>query len=361
MQEDMHYHGVYVLARAAGIKAEAALIVASASQFVDDLSGTAGAGAHVEITFEDGGSILSRPTAHHVAQTQNLNPRDQRQVWVPFHFLPAAEGENYLQRLVCRKDSATAQEMIARHETYFERPFGLALAGIAAHVYADTFSHYGFSGIRSPYNRIDNSNITLENVEGELLHYLQGKERSFWEKFKSCCENIGAAVGETISGALGHGGAATHPDRPYLRWSFTFEETQARERRNNPETFLEGCEKLHDLFTRLAQARPQDADGQERPFPEIKDKVKAVIETQGRLKDRIAAWKAAARSGDVCESGKIPKYLGGKWNDQLEAFDNTEHSSKALGHPAYLFLQAASMHRNYVLRELLPAHGLVVA
>ena len=36
MQLDMHFYGVYALARAAGLKPETAEIVACASQFVDD-------------------------------------------------------------------------------------------------------------------------------------------------------------------------------------------------------------------------------------------------------------------------------------------------------------------------------------
>ena len=36
MQLDMHFYGIYALARAAGIKPDSAYIIAYASQFVDD-------------------------------------------------------------------------------------------------------------------------------------------------------------------------------------------------------------------------------------------------------------------------------------------------------------------------------------
>ena len=36
MQIDMHFYGIYALARAAGIKPDSAHTIASASQFVDD-------------------------------------------------------------------------------------------------------------------------------------------------------------------------------------------------------------------------------------------------------------------------------------------------------------------------------------
>ena len=36
MQKDMHFYGVYAMARAAGIKPDSAYTIAYASQFVDD-------------------------------------------------------------------------------------------------------------------------------------------------------------------------------------------------------------------------------------------------------------------------------------------------------------------------------------
>ncbi len=36
MQIDMHYYGVYTLARAAGVNREAAEVIATVAQFVDD-------------------------------------------------------------------------------------------------------------------------------------------------------------------------------------------------------------------------------------------------------------------------------------------------------------------------------------
>jgi len=36
MQEDMHYYGTYAMARAAGLKAAHAKVIAYAAQYVDD-------------------------------------------------------------------------------------------------------------------------------------------------------------------------------------------------------------------------------------------------------------------------------------------------------------------------------------
>jgi hypothetical protein len=40
MQIDMHYYGVYALARLAGLKPEAARIIATASEYMDDSVGS---------------------------------------------------------------------------------------------------------------------------------------------------------------------------------------------------------------------------------------------------------------------------------------------------------------------------------
>ncbi|BFM51338.1 hypothetical protein [Marinomonas sp. THO17] len=54
----------------------------------------------------------------------------------------------------------------------------------------------------------------------------------------------------------------------------------------------------------------------------------------------------------------IPQYRD--WN---EGFQNLSlgNSQDAMKHPIYGFYQAASYHRWYVLRDLLPKHGLMVA
>ncbi|NQT09546.1 MAG: hypothetical protein HQ573_00015 [Desulfobacteraceae bacterium] len=49
MQIDMHYYGTYAMARAAGITRNAAKVIATAAQFVDDNA------AKNSIKFRDGG------------------------------------------------------------------------------------------------------------------------------------------------------------------------------------------------------------------------------------------------------------------------------------------------------------------
>ena len=137
-----------------------ARIIATSAQFVDDNV----ARSHVD--FRDGSRLDQETTAHHPIDLSNRDDRDQRRVWVPFHFIPGNEGDDCTERLKCRMDSPIVRELRDHHLTYADRGFGLHLLGITAHVYADTFSHYGFSGVSSRGNKVDNSSFRFhEEVE----------------------------------------------------------------------------------------------------------------------------------------------------------------------------------------------------
>ncbi len=378
MQIDMHYHGTYTLARAAGIGQEAAQEIATAAQFVDDNV----AQAHVD--FQDGARIDTEATVHHLLDRDNLDEHDQRRVWVPFHFLPGNIGDSYTERLKCRIDSEIAREMRDHHLALSDRDFALQLLGITAHVYADTFSHYGFSGVSSRGNKVNNDSFRYhENVEGldnpveDLLprmeDYVKQKAQSFFDRrgeHGGLLANIKASAmgwaAEQFSGALGHGSVATLPDRPYLVWSFDYERPDAvaeiRNARNNPSDYLACCRALHDMFRQFADRRPDVFDGGGLEFDAVAPSVEGILRTQAEKAGRIEAWETAARAGAVLGGGgeEIPDYEGENWNRQWEELNGAEDFRHALGMSIWRFYQAASLHRTYVLRDLLPKHGLIV-
>ncbi|MEN8170594.1 MAG: DUF6765 family protein [Pseudomonadota bacterium] len=363
MQLDMHYYGTYAMARAAGMSKEAATVAATAAQFVDD-------NAHKQTAeLKDGARIDSQATAHHAADIKNIDREDQRRVWVPFHFLPGNEGDSYTERLICRMDSPIAKQMVKSNiARASDSPFALELMGITAHVYADTFSHYGFSGISSRWNRVHNDSIKLHELEDDMYDYIKGKAKRHFKKngdqgglFENVKRWVVSFGGETLSGALGHGAVATYPDRPYLHWDFDYEHPDKHaSNRNNYETFLIGCEKLHGMFADFLQQSPEHSDWDGVAFGDIKDKVSGVLEVQADKQGRINAWNAAAKAGDIYCGMKeeIPVY--DPWHQEWSDICWLDDSSKVIDFKLYRYFQAASMHRNYVLRELLPLHGLVV-
>ncbi len=348
MQQDMHYYGTFVLARAAGIDRDSAQIIATAAQFVDDNA------IENHIAFLDGGRIDSEATGHHTLSGANVDRIDQRKVWVPFHFLPGNEGNSYYENMVCRKNSTIAQEMVEHNLSLSDRAYARELIGITAHVYADTFSHHGFSGFSSDTNRIDIDSLSIDSeLSASLLDHLNDKRARFIDKFK-------AMAAGSLSQGLGHGAVLTYPDKPYLKWRFTYESGEEAIR-DNPKDFLEGCEALHKMFCKFKALQPDFGSDEGVLFLHITDKIKTVLATEGSMEERIQAWRDIAESGDLFAAGgeSIPEYDQGLWAKQWEDLKETDDSSDAVNQNIFCFFQAASTHRNYVLRDLLPSYLLV--
>ena len=362
MQLDMHYYGTYAMARTAGLKPGVCKTIATASQFVDDNA----AKSHIE--FQDGGRIDAQATAHHVSDViTNRDPEDQRQVWVPFHFLPGNEGNSFPERLLCREDSKIARDVISHHLSYAKHDVGVCLIGIAAHVYADTFSHFGFSGVGSRRNKVDNDSFRFDkDLDPDIADYITKKAKDFFQRYGKgggLIANIKSWLAETVSGALGHGAVATYPDRPYLKWSFEYEyPKKLRVERDNPEHFLKGCRALHHMFTLLGEKNANLSDGSGVKFPTIKKSVASILATPAKKETRIKKWRTEAKNGNIGpKEFDIPLYKPEGWMKQSADMNSSENSNDALGSNLYRFYQAASIHRQFVLRELLPDNKLIVA
>lgn len=359
MQKDMHYYGTYVLARAAGIHPNNARVIASAAQFVDDNNDCG------ELNFSDGGAFFSEQTANGLVDADNLNGQSQRKVWVPFHFLPGNRGESFAERLVCRKDSPIAQRMVNNHLSKYGWDCADELMGITAHVYADTFSHYGFSGVSCPENRIINNSIEFDrSINPITKEYIMKRSEGFMNRFGWTCDlknNICSFIGEAGSGALGHGAVCTFPDRPFLRWRFKYENNGIDDGwRDNQDDFMLACQRLHAMFVGYRNSRTDIADRPPMDFSEIEGMVREILTFEGAEEDRSSQWINAVENGMVGFDEHIPPYMGEEWNSERDELQGSR-SDYLLEKPVYRFYQAASYHRQYVLRELLPASGLLVA
>jgi hypothetical protein len=215
--------------------------------------------------------------------------------------------------------------MVQHTLTLTDRNYALPLIGITAHVYADTFSHYGFSGISSRRNKIINDRFIFFGLNKKTEQYILDKAKQFKENYPGedgFLANVKSWFAEKLSGALGHGAAVTFPDRPYLKWSFEYEEPERSNGvRDNPATFLAGCEALHTLFRKFARSRPDCAENTYLKFSDIRKEVEGILRLEGPKK---------------------------------------KHSDTITGLSVYRFYQAAAVYRTYVLRVLFPSKGLVV-
>jgi len=367
---DMHYYGVYGLARMAGIGPRAARIIAYASQYVDDSV------SREERMNPLGGRLESEVTAHHAGQIQNLDTVDQRKVWVPFHFLPGGRGDGLGECLVCEKDGPLAREMLSHHlEMVGAAPFDLELMGITAHVYADTFSHRGFSGVSSPLNAVDVSSIRVKRADPATKKYLKEKEKSFFRKYNPWTplsdlwsdikEVVGGTFAEGVTSALGHGAVLTYPDLPYLEWSFKYDYRNIgkRHHRANQQDFLEGCEKLYHFFCQVSD-RLKGRKQRHVDFDKKGETIKEILAPQTGTAERIKLWTTAIASGQLFRPARmdreLPEYDHQRWDNERDGFRARRDPQNIIRKSVFRFYQAASLHRHYVLREMLPKAGIIL-
>lgn len=379
MHKDMHYAGTYALAKLAGLNDAAALQIGGAAQFVDDsfddtafLDEKTGEMFVSEVSTRYAGY---NPLKYANERSALTNYIDQLAVWVPFHFLPGGQGDTLTQKLVCQTDSAIAQEMIASHLRKavnlkkLNHKWGAHLIGVAAHVYADTFAHYGFSGVSSRRNLVAANTIREvrdDGSDGEDWKDTVIKFRDKWgydfvSNIKNFLVNIGGELSTwTENGAMGHPGVGSMPDLPYLRYSFQYERGdllyggQPDIPRNNRETYLQACEKLHRYFSDyLAQSGEEADENARRDFSQVKEQIDGILSERESDKDaRLRHWRTKAKElWDIT----IPEYPGEKW---AERFKGSSDREDALGSDAYLFFMAAAWHKKTVLNDILPKHGI---
>ena len=366
MQLDMHYYGTYALARAAGIPVKEAGRIAYAAQYVDDST------ANDSDVHEDGGMFQAVASAHTNSQAVSnaiADHTEQRQVWVPFHFFPGNEGDTLSEKLLCVKDGLLAQEMVKnhiRHAVLVGDQYGVMLIGIMAHVYADTFSHYGFSGVSSRKNKVIGTSFELDVKDASVKAYIVSKFSAFLTKYTPSFiiknyRNIVSRGASIATGALGHGAVGTYPDRPYLRWRFVYQQDKKDSGwRDNPATFLEAAEKLHAAFSLYAEQAGIAKNAVK--FETIKTKVDEIIRLESAQEGRIKAWITAIEDGSLfaAQANEALFYFEHDWEQQKTEFEDLEHSSEIAETDVYKFHQAALYHRDYTLKQLLPKHGIVV-
>ena len=263
--------------------------------------------------------------------------------------------------------------MVTNHLAYSSTDYGLHLAGITAHVYADTFSHYGFSGVSSRGNKVKQGSFEFsDDLDVKTKDYILEKAVRFFQK-DNLLPNIKSKLLELISagkatiaesvGALGHGSVATYPDRPYLSWRFNYEDKNETDSgwRHNQKTFLEGCHALYDFFRLIAIKHPEHSNSNALNFSDIEASVKEVLAFEAPCAGRIDVWQRAARSGSFGKAESIPEYSPEAWSGEWKNLQqSSEDSNNAHDTNIFQFYRAAAYHRVFVLRDLLPNHGLIV-
>lgn len=360
MQLDMHFYATYFLARCAGIPSNDARIIATGAQFVDEAT------SDLNLFHKNGGYFRGPSTVQNkldAIKGSYISPENQYSIWVPFHFLPGGAGDTLEERLICGKDSAIVQEVMNQNLTKIKSKscqFSLELMGVAAHVYMDTFSHYGFSGIGSEHNSIKVGSIRYKNVNDheEIYKYITGKFERFAEKWK--ISSWGRALISDITHHLGHGSVATLPDRPYLQWEYE-KNNGDRIHRDNPSDYLEGCNKLHKYLCRFSKIYYSTPSTPVK-FSKIKKTVKTIIVSKGRKEERCKRWQEAIKSPffENTQADQNIQFDATSCKFDKQTFDTESKSEDFTTKSLYKYYQATHWHRYLVLQEILPKYGIVI-
>jgi hypothetical protein len=367
MEIDFHFGVTYAVARLAGFGHEQSEIIATSSQYIDD---TVHSGV---VQFKTGESFKRINTAHDFLDYKITDPVEERNIWVPFHFLPGnlSEGKHKLDfynRIVCRPNSEIAKEMCRSCITHQDKPYGLYLLGITAHVFIDTWAHQGFSGIAHKVNIA--SKIKLLNPKDD--------DRYFWKLMTTAGvfsfftyllrHHVSKLTGRFLP--LGHGAVLHYPDHPFRVWSYTngYGETVHRD---NPKDFLEALNELYKFFKRYKLSN-FDAPVEGLSLSELaffKKKILENTDDDGEIRNEV--WIKAINDGEFSFGVAYPVYsiVGesswkyqalGKYPSKFNTFKTFHYSSAFLTSHWKLFHDAALTHQHEVIRNILPQFGICV-
>ena len=340
MQIDMHYGAIYYLATLAKINENEAQIIAYASQFVDDaeFGGT--------VQFCDGDGCICSNSAHKYL-SDNLSAH-ARLVWIPYHFIPEPTRQGtFLEKLKCVKDNNLARSAVdeaIKEKDDDIRPFRF---GVALHAYADTWSHYDFSGIASDTNLV--KNVRPLNVSQNSYEW--------------CLTKVGNFAGwirKKYMNPIGHLFAEHCPDVPYLEWQYTVVGSdRPAQKRVNLKDFQAALERIYAYMLEYAGAH-SDAG---IPEDHKKDFDRLLSAKEDNGKKRLAMWEQAYK--DQFKK-QMPEYKKGIWmndsfgkawkKDVCLCLDGTTCADFKKSN-YWRFCQALSKHGIYV-EDQLAAHDI---
>jgi hypothetical protein len=355
MQIDFHHAATYVIARCGGFSHEDAALVAHCAQYVDDATN----GGTIE--FDVGAKYSRISSAHKTFDYRNFADLANHRVWIPFHFLPGNGGfpagedppGGFINKLICRPapSNPVAEDMLRHAMADRRRPYGLYRWGITMHVYADTWAHQGFAGVNHEINEVHELSMSDETLRSRIKRF----------------------VSECTSGAfpLGHGGALSAPDKPYLRWSYKNGYGEVIER-DNPKDYLEAAQHMCKAMRRYRIGDPNA----EVPGLEDNDAAAIAVLLAEEYEDgegRHAIWAQRLAEGAFSFGAvELPSYIGkgiNSWKHAALATDlavdlpdtTFEYQPRFLVSDWKRFHDALQKHKFELVHEILPRYGICTA
>lgn len=312
MEISSHYYAILAFCRARGFNAETAGKIAYASQYVDDatinlitVSNPSSCPGLDDIAGEK--CLFNMATCHSYFRIKTFNYTSMIRNTAAFHFVPGCEGTTFAKKMRCKENSPVIRSMIDE-----AIPDGDCIQlGMLLHVYADTFSHQGFSGILSEVNNIDKLD-SKEKIAKSFSEFVIGIKDWFG---KSSLDKL---FDKAVPG-YGHAQAFTFPDEPYLVWSYVYDSSEDMTMKyetsgviNNPDRYKRAFEKITEYLDSYLAAHPEyrDASVSGISMTPLYDTLVASCPSDKRIK----LWRALMVKMKLFREGdRALEYDGGEW------------------------------------------------
>ena len=366
MQIDFHHGVTYIVARLAGFDHPAASIIAYCAQYVDDATN---AGL---IQFDNGAVFEHISSAHKLLDYRNFRQLAHHRVWIPFHFLPGNGGllagqspeGTFTNKLICRPNSYVAQDMLTACIQQRQTAHSLHRLGIAMHVYADTWSHQGFTGTN---DKINEAKLLIDSQGNPDQRAMASVKRYFRKNILDQVANFCLSEGFP----LGHGAVLSHPDKPFLKWGYINGLNQEI-LRDNPQDFLEAADQMCRWMQRYLigdhTAEVQGLPSADRAL--IAEHLQSITDSKKQV--RHQQWLSLIREGRFSFGSAQVTYIAkgkGSWKYQALGTEAAIDTGKEVFpyHAAFLtshwkhFHDALEIHRSYVIHDLLPRYEIHIA
>lgn len=319
MRLDAHYYGILAFARACGFNKEKALLIAYASQYVDDANID-----HIMIKGNPGNIkydlIDNKPSFFNVSTSSFSNSLEAFNCCTmirntcAFHFIPGCKGVSFVKKLRCDEKSPIMLGVL--NETLGQED--LIKLGVVLHGFLDTFSHQGFSGLLSKVNDIQKCTVLSTTpwfITDKISYILKGLIRADFEKLL-----------DMVVPAYGHAQAGIYPDLPYLSWSYYYDYTERLSGVfkmtviDNKLRYMDAFHKIKDIFDRYLIRFPEyrDKEVQFKDFDSLFD----TLISPGTDKRRINNWIQTMVKGGLFDVSEISGILYDKERWLKEAFQN---------------------------------------
>jgi hypothetical protein len=325
-------------------------IVAYASQHTDD------AKHEHALEFENGGRFQQVLSAHKFFDLDTFSLDSQYKIYLPFHFIPGIQGTRFQELLVCRQNSETSQRMVREVSRLKDKPYLLHRLGIAVHVYADTWSHQSFSGLKTDLNDISDIDVMNEN-RGSIATI-------FMDFFRN--------VKEAVIPQIGHAEATYLPDEPYREWSFFHNYENETKVRKNWVLCLDASRSIYNEIKRFLNQsnHPDYKTDNVVSWGAIKPAFSRLFKDKGTIEKRCENWSREINIsgfGFPCQDFErdivyedrewFKEAVGVTTNDDNE--ERYERKNNFHESNWKLFHDAAASHRFFILQELLPPNEII--